>query len=63
MRLKYRIIYTALFDSPEERDRGYIAARELLMSEAMTKAAVIEVANITKDETFVQDPPVTERLV
>ena len=62
MRTEYRVIFTSIFDTVEERDKAYVSLKTQIV-DTVSKTAIFKRADLARDEYQLNDPQVTERLV
>lgn len=61
MKQEYRIILTATFETPEEREKMYQALKEQMLS-VVKNSGIAKRADMTRDDYFIQDP-MTEKVI
>ena len=61
MKTEYRVIFTAVFDTDAERNKMYVFLKNKVPE--MKGAIACTRANITRDESVVNEPSVTEQVI
>ena len=62
MKTEYRIIFTATFDTVDERDKMYVALKDGVVG-TISKAGIAKRADMTKDEYAVPETQITEKVI
>jgi hypothetical protein len=62
MRTEYRIIFTATFDTLEEREKMYGSLKTQVL-DTISKSGIAKRADMTRDEYLVNEAPATERVI
>jgi DNA integrity scanning protein DisA with diadenylate cyclase activity len=62
MRTQYRLIFTAIFNTVEEREKAYISLKTVITA-TVKESALFDSAVITRDENIINEPSVTEKII
>lgn len=63
MSIEFRIILTATFTTAAQRDAAYTALRTAMTNYAATRPGDLKRADMTRDDYYIADANVTEKVV